>query len=401
VATTDFDLLIVGAGMVGASLAIALANSPLKIGLIEAQTLSTDSQPSFDDRGIALSYGSQRIFETMGLWHYISPYATAIEHIHVSERGRFGVTRLSAQDEQVPALGQVILARQFGHQLNQQLQQQQNLTLFCPAQVTTLAQQADQVTITLNTGQTLHSKLLVAADGRHSTIRALLNLDAWQQSYQQTAITANVSTDKPHHAWAYERFTTSGPMALLPMSDNRFSLIWTVTSGDESDLLAADDATFLLALQDRFGYRAGKFIKVGQRNSHPLSLMQADLPVQQRVVLIGNAAHSLHPIAGQGFNLGLRDVAALADVITDNPADCGDMRCLKRYQQWRQADQDTIVKTTDLLVQTFSNNISLLGHLRGASLAILDNLPIAKHYLAKKSMGLAQTQPRLARGMKL
>jgi len=404
---TEFDLLIVGGGMVGASLAIALQNSDLKIGLIEAHALKTDSQPSYDDRGIALSYGSQRIFESMGLWSDIATVATAIKNIHISDRGRFGVTRLSAETEQVPALGQVVTAREFGHQLNQQLQQQQqqqqqsNLTLLCPAQVKTLKQLPTQVELTLNSDAQYQAKLVVAADGKDSTIRQLLGLGTWQQHYQQTAITANITTDKKHQGFAYERFTNTGPMALLPMSDNRSSLVWTVKSGDEQSLLKLNDDDFLQRLQQRFGYRAGRFIRVGQRHSHPLTLMQADMPVQNRIVFIGNAAHSLHPIAGQGFNLGLRDVAVLADLIYEQHDDCGDMRVLQAYQQWRQQDQDQVVKATDRLVKLFSNDISLLGHLRGTGLAMIDNVPLAKRWLAQKSMGLAQKQPRLGRGIDL
>ncbi len=397
----DFDLLIVGGGMVGASLAIALENTTLRIGLVEAQPLQSNSQPSFDDRGIALSYGSQRIFQSMGLWPDIAPYATAIRHIHISDRGRFGVTRLSAEEEAVPALGQVMTARELGRTLNQRLQQLSQLTLFCPAQVTALEQDSSHVRVTLNNGETIRTRLLVAADGRDSTIRQLLKLGAWQQEYQQTAVTANISTDKPHQGWAYERFTDSGPMALLPMSDNRSSLVWTVRSGDEEQLLNLSDADFLERLQQRFGYRAGHFIRVGQRHSHPLTLMQSDMPVQQRIVFIGNAAHSLHPIAGQGFNLGLRDVAVLAECLAEAAEDCGEMALLQRYQQWRQKDQDQVVQATDKLVRLFSNNISLLGHLRGAGLALLDTLPAAKRLLALRSMGLGQKQPRLGRGLGL
>jgi 2-octaprenyl-6-methoxyphenol hydroxylase len=398
--TAEFDVLVVGGGMVGASLAIALENSGLRLGLIEAQPLRTNSQPSFDDRGIALSYGSQRIFQSMDLWPAIAPFATAIKHIHVSDRGRFGVTRLSAEAQRVPALGQVLTARELGQTLNQRLQQNDSLQLLCPATVTALKQQPDHVELVLDDARTVKTRLVVAADGRDSTIRHLLGLGAWQQQYDQVAITANIATDKPHQGMAYERFTDSGPMALLPMSDNRSSLVWTVSTGQKQALLDADEAEFLAQLQQRFGYRAGRFIRVGQRHSHPLSLMQADMPVQDRIVFIGNAAHSLHPIAGQGFNLGLRDVAVLADLLYD-AEDCGSMSLLHRYQQWRQQDQDQVVKATDKLVRLFSNDLSLLGHFRGAGLALLDALPPLKQHLADRSMGLAQKQPRLGRGIRL
>lgn len=387
--------------MVGASLAIALKNTQLKLGLIEAHALKTNSQPSYDDRGIALSHGSQRIFQSMDLWTAIAPFATAIKHIHVSDRGRFGVTRLSAEKQNVPALGQVLTARELGQALNQQLQQIDSLSLFCPAQVVALRQHDDHIEVQFNNNETVTSKLLVAADGRDSTIRQLLGLGAWQQEYEQTAVTANISTDKPHQSWAYERFTDTGPMALLPMSDNRSSLVWTVKTGQENELLSVSDEEFLSRLQQRFGYRAGRFIRVGQRSSHPLSLMQADMPVQQRVVCIGNAAHSLHPIAGQGFNLGLRDVAVLAELLHTQQEDCGAMSLLHAYQQWRQQDQDQVIKATDNLVRLFSNDLSLLGHLRGAGLALLDTLPPIKRILADRSMGLGQKQPRLGRGLRL
>jgi len=400
-AKLDFDLVIVGGGMVGASLACALKNTPLKIAVIEAFEPHSQQQASYDDRGIALAYGSQRIFESMGLWDQLAVHSTAISDIHVSDRGHFGITRLSAQDENVPALGQVITARLMGQVLNQALSQQNNLEVICPASVVDLNQHNDHVKIILNDDRQLSAKLIVAADGAHSTIRQLLNLGALEHDYGQTAVTANITPERAHQGRAFERFTDSGPIALLPMSDNRCSLVWTVKTGDEKALLQCSEGEFLEQLQDRFGYRLGKLKQVGQRNSYPLKLMQADQPIQQRIVLIGNAAHSLHPIAGQGFNLGLRDVAALADVLEDSSDDCGDPRLLHDYSQWRQQDQDITIDNTNSLVKLFSNNNPLLGHLRGAALTLIDALPSAKHALAQKSMGLNRKQPRLGRGISL
>jgi 2-octaprenyl-6-methoxyphenol hydroxylase len=400
-ATTHFDLIIVGGGMVGASLACALQNTSLKIAVIEAFSVNSDHQPSYDDRGIALAYDSQCIFEAMGLWSQLAPHSTAITDIHVSDRGHFGATRLSAQAENVPALGQVITARAMGQVLNQALSQQQNIEMICPAKVTSLNQHLDSIELILNDDRSLSAKLVVAADGGNSTIRQLLGLGALKRDYQQTAITANITPERQHRGRAFERFTDSGPIALLPMSDNRCSLVWSVKTGNETDIIKLSDQDFLAQLQDRFGYRLGKLIQVGQRNSYPLKLMQADQPVQQRIVLIGNAAHSLHPIAGQGFNLGLRDVAALADVLATTNDDCGEAKLLHDYKQWRQQDQDNVIETTDTLVNLFSNSNSLLGHIRGAGLTVIDAIPPAKHWLAKKSMGLARKQPRLGRGMTL
>ena len=397
----DFDVLIVGAGMVGTSLALALQNTTLKIGIIEAHSINADSQPSFDDRGIALSYGSQRIFETLGLWPALQAYATPIHNIHISDRGHFGVTRLSAQAANVPALGQVLTAKQLGQQLNIALQQADTITLLSPLTVTSLETSPDNVTVSLSNHQKLNCKLLVAADGQHSTIRELLKLGSWQRDYQQTAVTANISTERPHQNLAFERFTDTGPLALLPMSDNRSSLVWTVKSGEEQHLLALSDQEFLQALQQRFGFRLGHFTKVGKRSSYALGLMQTNNAIEPRVLLIGNAAHSLHPIAGQGFNLGLRDAAVLAEIISQHSDDCGQPRSLEAYKAWQLPAQDNIVKATDRLVKIFSNANPILGHGRSAALAMLDILPPVKQKLSLASMGLSQKQNRLARGLPL
>lgn len=399
--SVDYDLIIVGGGMVGASLAIALKNSNLRIAIVEAISAKSEQQPSYDDRGIALSYGSQRIFEALGLWDGLSTHSTSIKHIHVSDRGHFGVTRLSAKEENVPSLGQVITARAMGLVLNQKIETQKNLDIICPNSVIALQQHDDFVELELNDQRRITTSLLVAADGGQSTIRKLLNLGARERDYQQTAVTANITPERTHQNWAYERFTDTGPIALLPMSENRCSLVWTVNSGDDTALLKMSEYDFLNQLQDRFGYRLGKLLQVGQRNSYPLRLIQADQPVQHRVVLIGNAAHSLHPIAGQGFNLGLRDVAALADVLSIPTSDIGNAKSLFSYKQWRLDDQDNVITATDNLVALFSNNNPLLGYLRGTGLGLMESLPPLKHWLAKKSMGLASKQPRLGRGISL
>ncbi len=399
--TQDYDIIIVGGGMVGASLALALKNTQYRIALIEAFDFKTDQQPSYDDRGIALSYGSQRIFDTMGLWSQLAPYSTAIEHIHISDRGHFGATRLSAQQEKVPALGQVILARAMGHVLNQAMQSHSHLDLHCPRKVTQLHQYDDNVSIQLDNNAAITGKLIVAADGANSTIRQLLGLSITEQHYQQTAITANVTTDKAHQHRAFERFTEHGPIALLPMPDNRSSLVWTIKSGQEKNLLNLTDHDFLARLQEEFGYRLGRFTQVGKRAHYPLKLTQTDQMIQQRLVFIGNAAHNLHPIAGQGFNLGLRDVASLAEVLSHHPQDCGHASLLHDYQQWQQQDQDDVIAATNTLVRLFSNANPLLGHARAAGLTLLDLCSPAKHVIAQRSMGLARKQPKLARGIAL
>ena len=399
--TTEFDVVIVGGGFVGATLALALQQTSLQVALVESGALETDGQPGFDDRGIALAYGSQRILQTLQLWPDLAQYACEIIDIHISDKGHFGVTRLSAAEQGVPALGQVITAKAMGQVLNKHLLTSTSLSLFCPNSVIALETNLHQVNIALDDQSQLSAKLVVAADGQFSHIRQLLDLGTQQTRYGQTAITGNIVCERPHNHRAFERFTDTGPIALLPMTQQRMSLVWTVKDADVDSILAMDDARFLQSLQQRFGYRLGKFLQIGERQHYPLSLMRVDAPVQPRTVLIGNAAHSVHPVAGQGFNLGLRDVAVLAEMLAEQTGDCGDARLLHDYQQQRQPDQDKVINNTDRLVKIFSNHNPILGHGRASALSLLNMLPPLKRCLANTSMGLAGRQAKLSRGLPL
>jgi len=242
----------------------------------------------------------------------------------------------------------------------------------------------------------------VAADGANSAIREQLGIQTQERDYRQTAVIANVSTDKPHNHIAYERFTDSGPLALLPMTEQRCALVWTVAADQSESLLALDDATFLQRLQQHFGYRLGRFTRVGVRHAFPLQLLQAKESVRARLALAGNAMHTLHPIAGQGFNLGLRDVAALVDVILDarrDGRDIGALNILQRYAQWRQADQRRVALFTDSMVRLFGQSLPPVVGLRDAGMLALDLCPPAKRWFGRMTMGRAGRLPRLARGL--
>lgn len=415
----DYDLIIIGGGMVGASLAISLAEQPLRIALIEAAAFPVKGKdknepapPNYDDRAIALSFGARRIFEGIGLWDDIAPQTTAINHIHVSDQGRFGFTRLDAKQEKVDALGYVATARQLGTTLMDKLQQCQNLTLISPATLTELKLGDDHATTVIKHGsdinngntQSLTAKLVVAADGGNSQVRRLLDIHTTDRDYAQTAIIANITPEKPHRNVAYERFTRNGPLALLPMPDNRCSLVWTRAPDDAERLLQLSDEDFLAELQPCFGKRLGRFLKVGKRNSYPLQLIQAQEQVRERLALIGNAAHTLHPIAGQGFNLGLRDVATLAQNIVDAHNannDIGSLAVLNNYADWRHRDHQQVIGFTNTLVHTFSNQLPPLALARNLGLIAADIIPPLKHSLARHSMGIAGKLPRLSRGLPL
>ncbi len=403
----QFDVVIIGGGMVGASMACALASLPIKIAIIEAYPFRSNNQPSYDARSIALAYGSKIIFETLGLWESLQQNATPIEHIHISNKGQFGVTRLHAKDENLEALGYVIENRLLGNSLLEKLNQYSNIHLICPAKLDDLNIHDDyaELNITQNDQAIrLQSKLVIGADGGNSKVREIIDIPEKTKAYKQTAIISNVSPGKPHDNIAYERFTNQGPIALLPMSDNRCSLVLTVNDENKDEVMAMDDTLFLQYLEERFGFRTGGFKKTSKRHAYPLSLMRIEEHYKPRAVIIGNAAHTLHPIAGQGFNLGLRDVAVLADTLANaivEQKDVGETSVLENYAKLRSKDQKKVAFITDSLAKIYSNDFFLIAKARSKGLAVTDIMPTIKHRVAKEAMGLAGKLPKLSRGLPL
>ncbi len=415
---TDFDLIIIGGGLVGASLACALsqAESSLRIAIVEAFPFKSDDteyQPAFDARSVALSYTSKQVFEGIGLWSSINKLGVAaIKKIHISDRGHAGITRLNAEDENIDALGYVVETRVIGKALFDTLKKQKNITLIAPAKLKDFDLTKEKASARIEIDgkdKILTAKLLVAADGDDSVVRRLSGVRIRSKEYDQAAVIANIATDQPHNNRAFERFTDSGPLALLPMAatqdeKNRYSLVWTINRSEQEEMMNWDDKTFLLKLKERFGERAGHFLHVSQRHAYPLSLMRAREHVRERLAIIGNAAHTLHPVAGQGFNLGLRDVAALSQVIIDTlheNKDIGELSHLKLYADWRRRDHIQTAMATDGLVRLFSNNFLPLAALRNLGLLVVDLVPPLKKVFARHAMGFVGKLPRLARGLKL
>ncbi|RVU85469.1 2-octaprenyl-6-methoxyphenyl hydroxylase [Leucothrix sargassi] len=403
---SSYDVLITGGGMVGASLAVALSRLPIKVGLVEAYPFEESAQQAYDDRAIALSYGSSQILKGMGVWSSVASLATPIDRIHISDRGHFGATRLSAEQQKVPALGYLIQSRDYGRVLQQALADS-DVDLIQPASLSALAHKESALEVSIQAGGVVAQKrtqLLVACDGANSAVRKMAGIEATTHDYEQVAIIANISTSKPHNNQAFERFTEQGPIALLPMSKKRSSLVWTLDTENYQAVLDLSDADFLKALGEAFGYRLGHFTKVGSRSAFPLKLTTANELIAPRVAVVGNAAHALHPVAGQGLNLALRDVADLAEQIAlavENQQDLGSMAVLHDYEQRRQADTQNTVRYTDSLVKLFSNDNFLMGHARAGGLMAVDRLPFLRKLLAKQSMGLMHRQSRLARGLPL
>jgi 2-octaprenyl-6-methoxyphenol hydroxylase len=405
-ADPDYDVLIAGGGLIGASLCVALAPLRLRVGLVEAHLPASAAQPSYDDRSTAIAEGSRRILETIGVWPSLGGAATPIRHIHVSDRGRFGATRLAAEDYGVPALGYVVENRALGAALWQSLAKLP-VDLLAPAQALDARCTEELATIEVERGgerRTLSARLLVVADGARSGLRERLGVGASRVDYGQVAIVLNVTPRHFHQHVAYERFTDGGPLAFLPLGNGRCAVIWTVWSEEAEEILALDDAAFLARLQALFGYRLGTLLQAGKRASYPLELVTAERQTGPRFVVLGNAAHALHPVGGQGFNLALRDVAVLAEAIAEAFAardDPGGAALLARYASWREEDQQRSVGFTDGLVRLFTNPFTPVKAARGAGLLLLDLVPYARDALARQSMGLAGRLPRLARGLPL
>jgi 2-octaprenyl-6-methoxyphenol hydroxylase len=398
-AFTQVDVAIIGGGMVGASLAVALAGSGVSTMLVEGTTPGSGAQPSFDDRTTALGNASRRIFQALGVWERLAPEAAAIRAIHVSDAGRFGFARLSAAEQGIEAFGYVVPNRVIGAALWEKLKETAVL-LRVPARPDQVQINDTGIKFALGT-ESVSARLAVAADGAHSVLRAAAGIEADVEDYDQIAIVANVAADRPHDGTAYERFTASGPLAVLPLHDGSYGVIWTCNPARATEVLSFDDATYLRELQERFGWRAGRFVRAGVRASYPLKLTRAATTVAARTVLIGNAAQALHPVAGQGFNLGLRDAAMLAEVIASARGDVGSPELLHRFAAWREGDRNGVVRFTDGLVKLFGDTRPAVGVLRNLGLLLFDLSPPAKSALARVSAGFAGPTPRLARGLGL
>lgn len=384
-------VIIVGGGMVGCSLALALSHmtqGQLPIYLVESSRPEQGQHAGFDARTIALSAGSVQYLAELAIWPHLAANAEPILQIEVTDQGRFGYHQIMAQRYGLTALGYVIELQTVGQQLFALLAQQANIQFYAPANVVAIERETEQITAVLDNQQRLTGNLLIMANGSQPALAKQCGFSWQQQDYQQTAVIANVRTRLAHQGRAFEHFTPQGPLALLPMTADRSALVWCQQRLDEQQL--TDDQQFLTRLQQQFGWRLGEFCQVGQRHYYPLVLSQAESVIHHRMVLVGNAAQTLHPIAGQGFNLGLRDVMTLANCLRDGyqqQQDLGQYALLANYQRRRRADKINTIRLTDGLIHLFANDYWPLTFARNLGLAGCQYSDFASDSLVRRTLG--------------
>jgi 2-octaprenyl-6-methoxyphenol hydroxylase len=401
----SFDILIVGGGLVGNSLACALAQQGLQIGIIETHAPSVSTDP----RSIVLSYSSHIILQTLGLWSALESHAFPIAKVHVSQRGHFGAARFSAKEVGAAALGYVMPAAVLTNTLQQAALQQSGISLIAPAEVKqckTSAENSEIIAQTPEGEETFTARLLIAADGSHSKLRAMQHIASTPYDYAQTAIIAivEIALDYQHRFTAFECLTPTGPLALLPRDKNHCGVVWSVAKDEAKELLSLSEQEFLTRLQNAFGYRVGKFLSVSERTAYPLQFVRAETQIRPGFVLIGNAAHTMHPLAAQGFNLALRDIAALAEVLTDAHAQgkmLGEMSILQKYVDWRESEQKTVIRFSDQTVKLLAKQKPWLQLAISLGLITLDLLPFVRQQLTQRLLGFSGRAPKLVCGVPL
>ncbi len=387
----NYDVIIVGAGLVGMSIALALARSGINVAVIEKTNINTQFEPEFDGRVSAIALGSQRILDNIGAWKFMRDHAEPILDIRVTEGATPFFLHYDHKEIGDEPFGYIVENRHIRHALHQAASQLKNITLIDNFTIKTLTQDSHKATITSNKNEALQASLLIASDGKASQMRTLANISATEWDYNQTAIVCTIEHSLPHHGLAQERFFPVGPFAVLPMMNNKSSLVWVEPNDRVKIYLELPEEEFVQEISERIGGYLGKIKTVGKRFSYPLSLLHAKKYTSTRIALIGDAAHGMHPIAGQGVNLGFRDVEVLAELINKQYSlglDIGGEDLLANYASLRNFDNVTMLAITDLLNRLFSNNIIPIRAMRDIGLWTVGKLPPLKKMFMRHAMGL-------------
>ncbi len=403
IARHQYDIAIAGAGLAGSSLACALASTSYRIVLIDCQPLLAVEHVSEDrdGRSIALALASKKMYAALGLWEQLEAHATPIKKIHISDQGQFGATRLDCARYDIESFGYLVSAERLSSALQKGIQRRDNVHRLQPYRIEGVESRNDGI-ILHGERKVVHAKLLIAADGARSFIRNTLGISVEEKQYDQTAIVGSLDAEDYHHYTAYERFTKSGPLALLPRVGNRCGFIWMNADTVAEEYATLSNKQFLERLQKSFGYRLGYFSNLGQRFTYPLSLLVSQKRVQQRVILIGNAAQTLHPIAGQGLNLALRDITELGEVLATCENISGDINeRLFAYETRRRPDVENSVRFTDRLNSLFTTHYPGLPQVRGLGLALIGAIPPLEERIVRRNLGTLSSLAGLSRGQML
>jgi len=397
------DLIIIGGGMTGLTLATAVAGAHARVLLIEQRALDLTTQPPFDGRVTAISRGSRHLLDAIGVWRHLEQDAEAIQMIEVGERQSPLTVHYDQREVGGEPLGHIVENRVIRQALLRRVAAlcAGTLEIAAPDRPIRIDRQSDGVAIGLSGGRRVTAGLLAAADGRASPVRQIAGIGLTRWDYAQTGIVATVEHAEPHHGRAFERFFPTGPLAMLPMTGRRSSIVWAADNRLARELIALDDREFVAELGDRFGDRYGALELAGPRWHYPLSMVQATRYTDRRLVLVGDAARAIHPIAGQGWNLALRDVAALAELIVDARRlglDPGGASVLARYERWRRFDSLALIGITDGLNRLFANDLLPLRLARELGLGAVERIPPLKRFFMRHAMGLLGDLPRLMRG---
>jgi len=401
----QFDIAIVGAGAVGGSLAYALAKADFSIALIEKTAVSATEQPAFDERHLGFSRSTQVALQGLGLWSAMESDAVTISRIHVSSKGRFGSVMMDAKDEGFEALGYVLPARTIGRVIHQAIAEMENIEIFAPASLLNASINEEAATLQLEcNGQQIDIKadLLIGADGAESQVREQFGINTTRWEYAQSAVIANLDVESLDTSLAHERFIEDGALALLPRNDKGYGVVCSVADMEADRLMAMDNEQFKDYIADCMGSHLSEIQDVGQRYRFPLALVRVRESVRQRLVLIGNAAHYIHPVAAQGFNLSMRDVAALVETLVmakQSGKQIGDLEVLQGYSQWRQQDERVMVAFTDGLVRLFTNPLLPVAFLRQKGLLALRYIPSIRNLFTRAVTGRLGKQAALMRGV--
>jgi 2-octaprenylphenol hydroxylase len=398
----QYDVVIIGAGIVGATAACALGEADVRVALVEARPLASDADDGVRDaRVFAITRASQRIFEALGVWNrIIARDAYPFREMEVWDAGGAGVIHFDSADIGEPCLGHIIEPRSIHAALLERLRSIAAVTLICPAHFTDIAIDDAAVSVTVDEGATLTAALIVAADGARSPLRERLGIPTRVHDYQQSSLVACVASEFPHQATAWQRFLPGGPLAFLPMEDGWSSIVWTLPTAEVADMLALDRDAFHAALGQAFDFRLGRIVDSERREAWPLTRLHAEHYVRERAALIGDAAHAIHPLAGQGVNLGLLDAAALAEVVLAARARGGDpgaLPVLRRYERWRRGDNLLMMSAMDGFNMLFGNELGPVRWLRNFGLSMVNAAGPAKELLMRHAAGLAGDLPALAR----